>query len=83
MCTSQTFCARAKDDLHLLNLVFVLAQNTLGLVEGQGIKVQPFGLLSDACQKGDQLFLINQKHLAKIQVNLVKMNLIKDAENKA
>ena len=45
---SQTFCARQKDDLHLLKLFFVLAQNTVkfldwfkkfGLAQNQGIPI--------------------------------------------
>ena len=37
---SFTFCARQKDDLHLVNLMFFItgpAQNILEPVEGQGI----------------------------------------------
>jgi hypothetical protein len=39
LCQSQTFCARQKDDLHLVKLVFVPAQNILGPVKGQGISM--------------------------------------------
>ena len=31
LCQSQTFCARQRDDLHSVKLVFLLAQNFLNL----------------------------------------------------
>ena len=34
---SQTFCARQKDDLHSVKLVYVPAQIILGPIKGQGI----------------------------------------------